>query len=266
MSAAALGRDEGPLALVPPAPAPAHGAAGAVPAAQLLAEFSHDLRTPLASLRLLVGALRDGLVEPARRDDHLASIEHMVSLMTELVDELHSVAREEASGSRTEWISPRGLIVAAADTLRIQAEAGGVVLEFDVPPCLPTIRGNRVQLHRALVNLLENAIRHARNGGSVAVHAQPALGGVEIEVEDDGEGIAAEERAAVFTAFYGRDRRGSEARSGLGLAIAHAIVDGHGGRIWLAESAAGTRVRLSLPGRVEELPVLDAAHAAQSKF
>ena len=265
MSTAAVVRDEAPLALTRLTPAPAQDVARAAHA-QLVAELSHDLRTPLASVQLLVGALRDGVVEPARRDDHLARIEQQVSLMTELVGELHSVAREEAASSRTEWISPRELIAAAAETMRIQAEARGVVLEVDLTPCLPTIHANRVQLHRALVNLLQNAIRHAPDGGSVAVHAQPVLGGVEIEVEDDGEGIAAEERADVFTAFHGGDRRGSAARSGLGLAIARAIVDAHGGRIWLAEPAAGTRVRLSLPARAEELPTLDAPHAAQAKF
>jgi signal transduction histidine kinase len=251
MSAGAAMRDEEPLALARLDQAPARDVARAAPSARMVAELSHDLRTPLASVGLLVGALRDGLVEPELRDEYLARIEQQVSLVTELVDELHSVAREGAPGWMTESISPQALIEAVAETVRVHAEASGVVLEIDAPPCLPTIRANRLQLRRALLNLLENAIRHARDGGRVAVHAQRALGGVEIEVEDDGEGIADEERAHVFTAFYGGDRRGSPARSGLGLAIAHATVEAHGGRIWLAESAAGTRVRLSLPAATQ---------------
>jgi len=266
MSASAAARDEQPLALARLDPDLGREVAGAVSSEQLLVELSHDLRTPLASVRLLVGALRDGVAEPGRRAQYLARIEEQVSRVTELVDELHSVARERVPGWRTEWISPQDLIEAAAGAMRIQAEASGVILEIDAPPCLPTVHANRLQLHRALVNLLENSIRHARDGGKVAVHAQRTFGGVEIEVEDDGEGIPAEERAHVFTAFYGADRRGSAARSGLGLAIAREIVEAHGGRIWLAESTSGTRVRLSLPAATERHFHRPAPRSSPAKF
>lgn len=237
---------------------------GTAPSLQSLAELSHDLRTPLASVRLLVAALRDGLLEPGRRDEYLARIEQQVSLVTELVDELHSIARDQAAGRRTESVSPLALVETAGDVMRIQAEARGITLEVEASPCLPTIRAGRIQLHRALVNLLENAVRHARDGGRVAIHAQRSRGGVEIEVEDDGEGIATEKRDHVFTPFYGADR--SAARSGLGLAIARAAVEAHGGRIWVEGSTSGTRVRLSLPTRSAERPLLALPHAARAKF
>lgn len=264
MSAAAAMRDGEPLALARLEPAQPDDADSVPPSLQSLADLSHDLRTPLASVRLLIAALRDGLVEPGRRDEYLGRIERQVSLAAELVDELHSSVREQTAAWKTECVSLRALIEAAVETLRIQADASGIALEIDAPPCLPTVRADRLQLHRALVNLLENAIRHARHGGRVAVHAERTRDGVEIAVEDDGAGIAAEERSHVFTPFYRGDR--SAARSGLGLAIARATVEAHGGRIWLGESASGTRVRLSLPTRAAECPPLAPRHAQRAKI
>ena len=102
--------------------------------------------------------------------------------------------------------------VAAVVKIQIQAGAAGVVLEMDVPPCLPSLRASKTELRRTLLNLIENAIRHAQRFGKVVVRAERTLCGVEIEVEDDGEGIAIEDRDRVFDAFSGADRRASLAR------------------------------------------------------
>jgi signal transduction histidine kinase len=229
---------------------------------QLLAELSHDLRTPLASVRLLVGALRDGLIEPGGQDEYLAHIEEQVSVLTELADDLHAVAREQAvRRPRSDWTRTLELIEAAVEAMRIQAAAAGVVLEVDLPPCLPALRASSTELRRTLLNLIENAIRHARPGGKVVVRAEHTLCGVEIEIEDDGEGIATADRDRIFDAFYGADRRASLARSGLGLAIARATVEAHGGRIWLADTRCGTRVRFSLPASPERRPARRNGHA-----
>jgi signal transduction histidine kinase len=235
---------------------------------QMLAELSHDLRTPLASVRLLVEALREGLVEPGRRDEYLARIEDQVSLLTTLVDALHSIARGQVDlrRGRTEWIRPLELIESAVAAIQIQAGAAGVVLEMDVPPCLPSLRASPTELRRTLLNVIENAIRHARKGGKVVVRAERTLCGVEIEVEDDGEGIALADRDRVFDAFSGADRRASLARSGLGLAIARATVEAHGGRIWLADSRCGTRVRFSLPVSRERRPARRNGRARRANF
>jgi signal transduction histidine kinase len=261
---AATAREAEPAEVAHPDSACERG--GGASSVELLAELSHDLRTPLASVRLLVEGLRDGTLAPARRDEYLARIEQQLSLVTELVDQLHSAARDRVPDAPAEAISPQKLIEAAIETIRAHAEASSVLLEIDAPPCLPMIRANRIQLHRALVNLLENAIRHAPAQGTVAVRAQWAGGGVEIEVRDDGAGIAVDERSHAFTAFYGRDRRISPQRSGLGLAIARATIEAHGGQIWLAESATGTRVRLSLPTRLRHHPALATSRASRSKF
>ena len=100
-----------------------------------------------------------------------------------------------------------------------------------------------------LFNLIQNAIRHTPGDGSVVVRAEPAGDAVEIEVADTGDGIAAHERDARLRAVLPRRRAAARPSNGagLGLAISRAIVEAHGGRIWLVDAPGGTRVRFSLP-------------------
>jgi signal transduction histidine kinase len=119
----------------------------------------------------------------------------------------------------------------------------------EVPRDLAPAQANPEKLQRVLSNLLQNAIHHTPPDGSVLVSAHAADGGLQIEVSDTGDGITADERQHVFEPFY---RGGSEAArtrpgAGLGLAIARAIVEAHGGRIWLPDAPRGTRVCFTLP-------------------
>lgn len=137
------------------------------------------------------------------------------------------------------------------EAMRTEAEVKGIRVGVELPEGLRPARGNPAKLQRVLFNLIQNAIRHTPADGSVVVHARPTAAGLEIEVADSGAGIAADDRAHVFCAFYrgGADaaRSGAGDGAGLGLAVARAIVEAHGGRIWLADCAEGTRVRFSLP-------------------
>jgi signal transduction histidine kinase len=117
-----------------------------------------------------------------------------------------------------------------------------------LPSTLGFARADPERLQRVLFNLIQNAIRHTPADGSVTVRASDAGEWVEIEVADTGEGIAAAQRDVVFDPFV----RGDDARSGegagLGLAISRAIVEGHGGRIWVDDGAGtGTHVRFVIP-------------------
>ena len=107
-------------------------------------------------------------------------------------------------------------------------------------------QANAEKVQRVLFNLIQNAIRHTPADGSVTVRARNAGGGVEIEVADEGEGIAPADGERVFDAFYRGDESRSEDGAGLGLAISRAIVEAHGGRIWLEDAPPGTRVRFTL--------------------
>jgi signal transduction histidine kinase len=102
-----------------------------------------------------------------------------------------------------------------------------------------------------LFNLIQNAIHHTPPDGSVTVRAEDVDGGVEIEVADTGAGIAADQRERVFEPFYRADASRHAPGAGLGLAIARAIVEAHGGAIWLEEATVGTRVRFRLPAATE---------------
>ncbi len=214
---------------------------------QLVAAASHDLRTPLASLRLLVESIDDGVVTGATRDRYLAEIRTHVGVLSGLIDDLFELSRIEAGDiSWTMRQVELGELIgdtvaamrapAAERGVRIAAELSGEVIA----------EANAEKVQRVLFNLIQNAIRHTPADGSVTVRARAARGGVEVEVADDGEGIAAADGARVFEAFYrGDDARGEEG-AGLGLAISRAIVEAHGGKIWLENASPGTRVRFTL--------------------
>ena len=112
----------------------------------------------------------------------------------------------------------------------------------------PRRSANAEKVQRVLFNLIQNAIRHTPADGSVTVRARPAGKGVEVEVDDSGEGIPTADGDRVFEAFYRGDASRNEEGAGLGLAISKAIVEAHGGKIWLEPGDPGTRVRFTLQG------------------
>ena len=220
----------------------------------LVAAVSHDLRTPITSLRLLAEAVRDELVDGEQRADYLRRMSTHVNALASLIDDLFELTRLEAGDIRwgLERVAIAEIVDETVEAMRADADAAVVRVATELPDGTTWARTNPEQLQRVLFNLLQNAIRHTPPDGSVVVRAEPREGEVEIEVADTGEGIAADERARIFEPFVqGRARatRG-DGSAGLGLAIARAIIEAHGGRIWLAESGAadsGTRVRFSLP-------------------
>jgi len=215
---------------------------------QMVAAVSHDLRTPLASLRLLVEAIDDGVATGETRDRYLAEMRTHVEALTALIDDLFELSRIEAGD--ISWtmrqVELRELIGDTVAAMRAPAEARGVVLAAELPGHDVLARANAEQVQRVLFNLIQNAIRHTPADGSVTVRAWPAAGGVEIEVADEGEGIAKADGERVFEAFYRGDEARSEDGAGLGLAISRAIVEAHGGRIWLEGASPGTSVRFTL--------------------
>jgi signal transduction histidine kinase len=215
---------------------------------QMVAAVSHDLRTPLASLRLLVEAIDDGVVTGETRERYLRQMRTHVEALTALIDDLFELSRIEAG--EISWtmhqVELRELIDDTVTAMRAPAEARGVALAADLPASEMVARANAEKVQRVLFNLIQNAIRHTPADGSVTVRARSAGDGVEIEVADDGEGIPEADGERVFEAFYRGDDARSEDGAGLGLAISRAIVEAHGGRIWLDQGTPGTRVRFTL--------------------
>jgi signal transduction histidine kinase len=174
-----------------------------------------------------------------------------------LIDDLFELTRIEAG--EVAWTMGQvridELVEETVAAMAPAAQAGGVAVRAEIDPALKPAHANPERIQRVLFNLIQNAIRHTPADGSVTVRAASAGTSVEIEVADTGEGIAASDRERVFEPFaQGSDRASrTDGSAGLGLAISRAIVEAHGGRIWIVEGSGddadgGARVRFSLPG------------------
>ena len=222
---------------------------------ETIASISHDLRTPITSLRLLAEAIEDDLVDQETVKRYAASMRTNVEVLGALIDDLFELARIEA-GALTwsmQQIELGEIVESVIGTMEVEASQRGIHIKAEMADHAEFV-GDPARLRRVMLNLLQNAVRHTPEDGSVTVKIEPAgNGGFEVEVADSGEGIDPADRDRIFEPFY---RGGSEAArtrpgTGLGLAIARAVVEAHGGRIWLAESEKGSRFRFSLaPGTV----------------
>jgi signal transduction histidine kinase len=212
----------------------------------LVAAVSHDLRTPITSLRLLVEALDDEVVDERERAAYLSKLRTHVAALAALIDDLFELSRLQAGDLR--WSMARvELCELVGETVEAMRRDDVARLIVEVPGDLTLARAAPEQIQRVLFNLIQNAIRHTPADGSVTVRAAAAAGGVQVEVADTGSGVTDEDRERVFEAFFqgGASARGNGG-AGLGLAISRAIVEAHGGRIWLEPSVAGTSVRFTL--------------------
>jgi signal transduction histidine kinase len=214
----------------------------------LFAAVSHDLRTPVTALRLLANAIDDELVDAETRREYVARMGTHVRALGTLIDDLFELTRLQSG--ELEWTMERVdvdlLLAEAVDAMRPAADAGAVSVSARRGG--GAARANPEQLQRVLFNLIQNAIHHTPADGSVTVSAEAVNGGIEVEVADTGAGVPADQRDRVFDPFYRADASRQHDGAGLGLAISRAIVEAHGGRIWLEDAAVGTRVRFSLPG------------------
>ncbi|MGI8800615.1 MAG: sensor histidine kinase [Solirubrobacteraceae bacterium] len=220
----------------------------------LVAAVSHDLRTPITTLALLAEALGDDIVAPGERVAYIDRMTTHIRALGALIDDLFELSRLEAGDIAwsVEHVELGELVAETVAAMRVQAQAKGVEVVTEVPERLAAVRANPEKVQRVLFNLIQNAIRHTPADGAVTVRAELAGEALEVEVADTGKGIEAPDRDRVFEAFYqgGEDGARSGGHAGLGLAISRAIVEAHGGRIWLADPPsenAGARVRFSLP-------------------
>jgi signal transduction histidine kinase len=218
---------------------------------RLVSAVSHDLRTPITSLRLLGEGLREQVIPPAERDATLDRMTVHLRALSRLIDDLFELTRLE-SGEVTwsmQQVQLPVLVDETIDAMRPAAAAKGVAVHARLADDLAPVAADPERLQRVLFNLIQNAIRHTPADGSVTVFAEPVAGRLEVEVADTGPGIATDVRDRIFEPFERGDARAGDDGAGLGLAISRAIVEAHGGRIWLEPGGAGTRVRFSLTAR-----------------
>ncbi|MGD2178054.1 MAG: HAMP domain-containing sensor histidine kinase [Anaerolineae bacterium] len=215
--------------------------------------IGHDLRTPLTSIRAIVEALADGVVEDsATVERYLETAQYQIHWLSQLLDDLFDIAQIDSGGMKLERHpgSIRDLISDALEGFSALAARQEVKLEGSTTPNLAPAPMDAQKVERVLTNLLDNALRHTPAGGVVRVSASAEADSVLVEVQDTGEGIRAEDLPHVFDRFYPgqEERRRNDGASGLGLAIAKGIVEAHGGTIGIDSTVGvGTRVWFTLP-------------------
>jgi two-component system, OmpR family, sensor histidine kinase KdpD len=218
--------------------------------AAMFSSVTHDLRTPLASIKAGVTSLLDS---GTRHDESqvrelLTTILEETDRLNRLVGNILDLARIRAGALIPKRVPTAVDEVAEAVVARMRLRLSGLTVDLQLANDIPEVPADPVQVDQVLTNLLENAARHSPSGGTVRIHIGRADGAVRIRVADEGPGIKPEEREKVFEAFY-RGRESPESSgSGLGLAIARAIVVAHGGRIWIEETTrGGTAMMVDLP-------------------
>jgi signal transduction histidine kinase len=219
----------------------------------LIAWVSHDLQTPLASIRAIVEALADGVIEGVEAQQcYLRTAQREIQSLSHLIDDLFQMAQLDAGGLQLER-TPNNLSDLISDTLESfgqLAQLGQVQLAGEVGQGIDSVRMDASSIGRVLDNLVKNALRHTPPGGKVMVRARRSGNMALIEVEDSGEGIRPEDRPHLFDRFY----RGEKSRSrstggaGLGLAIARGLIEAHGGEIGVDNlPGSGARFWFALP-------------------
>ncbi len=215
----------------------------------LLRSVSHDLRTPLATIRAVATDLRDEDLHDERvRQELLKSVSDEAERLDHLVGNLLSMSRIEAGSMRVEDQVVDLVEVMNLAALRLSPLFMDATLDVQIDPTLPLVDGDPVLLDQVISNLLENAARYAPSGTSVSVELTASEGPtVVLRVRDHGPGIDPEHAEQAFQPFW----RGPDSRSsGLGLAIVRAIVEAHHGTITLSPTpAGGATFDVHLPAR-----------------
>ncbi|HEY1252218.1 MAG TPA: ATP-binding protein [Thermoanaerobaculia bacterium] len=220
---------------------------------ELVANVSHDLRTPLAALRgyLETLLLKEDTLSPEQRRAYLeTAVRHSESL-GKLVSELFELAtlNSRAAAPGLEPFSLPELVSDVTQKFRLAADQKRVALTATPPTALPFALGNIAMIERVLENLIDNALRYTPAGGEVTVTVARSDGALSVTVSDTGAGIAAEDLPRIFDRFYRASSRelDPEGGAGLGLAIAQRILELHDGRIEVeSEPGAGSRFRFWL--------------------
>jgi signal transduction histidine kinase len=230
----------------------------------VVAAVSHDLRTPLASLRAMIEAINDRVVtDEVTVQRYLRSAQSQAENLSLLVDDLFELSQLDAGVVQwtVEPSSLRDLISDMLETMQVQAAEKNIQLSGSVEPTIDPVLMNSHKMQRVLSNLIQNAIRHTPSDGAIFVQARESdRDHVRVDVIDSGEGISETDLPRIFDQFY----RGEKSRSretggaGLGLAIAQRIVQAHRGQLWV-ESTRGTGSRFSFT-----LPRASPASSARS--
>jgi signal transduction histidine kinase len=224
----------------------------------LVANVSHELKTPISAIRAHLENLLDGVEEPNRAV--LSVMVQQSERLSRLVDQLLDLSKIE-SGDVPLQLQPvnlASLVDRVASEVEMARSDQAIQLHNEVSRELPPLEADPERIHQVLFNLLDNAYRFSPSGGVVTVRALRENGSCEVSVEDDGPGIPADHLPLVFERFYRVDQSRSrdDGGTGIGLAIARSVIEAHGGRIWAEPGPGGARFHFVLPMRPAMVPAL----------
>ena len=219
---------------------------------ELLADISHEIRSPLARIQSDAEILIDRQMEKAEMAPHLKAICDEVRNIDHLIEDLYIITRLEQNELELD-ITPSSL----NDVLRqeiakflLQLEGKKITVIQNIPASIPSVMMDAMRIGQVITNLLMNSLRYTPEGGSVEIGAGERNGKVEVWVRDTGPGISPEALPYIFDRFYRVDKSRSRTTGGrgLGLAIARQFVNAHGGEIRAeSEIGKGTTITFSLP-------------------
>src|SRR5919201_4433897 len=208
-----------------------------------VANVSHELRAPLASLKAMAETLEEGGInEPGVARDFVRRMHGEIDGLAQLVNELLTLSRIERGVDRMDrrHVSPAEILRDAAERLGPFASRAGVGLTVEAAASVPDVLADADRVGQVLANLIHNAVKFSPSGATVRLSAAAADGAVRFSVIDEGIGIAHDELERVFERFYKSDRARSGGGTGLGLAIAKHIVQAHGGEIRASSDGPGS--------------------------
>lgn len=221
--------------------------------ALLMANLSHDLRTPITVIKGYVEGIQDGIAATEEKRAHyLATIYNKTLALEQLTADMRDFSEYELGRMQYhfERIDLRAMLADLAEEYGLDIRDAGMELEVSLPEERLLCTADQRKLKRVLDNLVSNAVKYGRPGGRVGLMAQSYQGGAIVQVSDNGKGITPEAMGHIFDSFYREDTaRGSAVPgSGLGLAICKSILESHHGKIWLtSREGEGTDAYFYLP-------------------
>jgi signal transduction histidine kinase len=217
---------------------------------EFLALISHELKSPLARMRIALELIAEKNEDQPQTIEIIDGIKNEITESEKLIEQLLVVSRVEMilPSSIREPLDITAVARQAADQVSPVAQASRRAVDVKTEN-IPTIHGDSTQIQRALVNVLENAIKFSPEGTIISMNVKPSEKGVTITVSDQGPGIPSEEREKIFQPFYRGNQQNQKEGSGLGLYIARKIIELHGGFIAAEPNQpSGTMIKIYLPG------------------
>ena len=209
---------------------------------QLIGDVTHELRTPLTSINGYMEGLVDGVLPST--PETFDQIHREADRLSRLVDDLQELSRIEAKAYSLDLrpVAVSNLVQTTVKRLSPQATTRRITLHSNLPADLPPLLADEDRITQVLVNLVANAIQYTPEGGDVTISTARVDDEIHISVKDTGIGIPPEHIGNLFTRFYRVDKsrsRQAGGGSGIGLTIAHHLVEAHGGRIWAESQGDG---------------------------